>query len=195
MGCGLFPSPDNKLIIYYPKEVTMKKLLLTLLALPSLAAFADVFGGYGEIQAGSANSSAFNSGINNSGAMRIDGGVKFDQYIGLEAGFTGLTNPTAGNVNYGPIQFYDASFKASLPVSEYFSFHGQIGAAYGVGATEVSRYDATPKGLVGAGFDVALNKNLALTVNDYGYLDFGLNPNSGVGGNTNVVMGGLKVNF
>ena len=64
-----------------------------------------------------------------------------------------------------------------------------------MGTTTPSGIDATSKILVGVGIDVNLSQNFTFTANNYDYLNYDLNANSGVGGNTNVLMAGLKYNF
>jgi len=176
----------------------MKKLFIALAAITASSAFAaDIDGAYVELQAGSANSSGYNSGIANSGAMRIDGGVKINPYMSVEAGFNGLTRPTTqtNQRTNSALQFYDASFKGTLPLGDMFNIHAQLGAAYATGSTANASTNATIKLLAGAGVDFNLTKNLAIVVNDYGYLNPNLDSNSILGGNTNVVMGGIKYNF
>ena len=55
--------------------------------------------------------------------------------------------------------------------------------------------DSNGKRLVGVGIDINLSKNFAVALNDYGYISPNLDSGSGIGGNTNVVLAGLKYNF
>lgn len=157
---------------------------------------------YGSAELGFGNTSALNSGVNSSTGGRIDVGYKINSYMGFEAGITGLTNPSAGN-SLAPMQFYDASFVGTLPIGHRFDFHGQIGLAYGNmeapnnsgGALTGQAGYAELVTMVGAGLDVYLTKNFALTANDYMYIgSTNLTGNDSIG-NTNVAMGGVKYNF
>ena len=177
----------------------MKKVIMVMIAFgyTNLILAADLYGAAVEIQVGSGNSSAFSSGVINSEAMRVDGLVKINPYMGVEAGCTGLTKPATSSSNSSSsLQFYDASFKATLPLADnIFNLHAQTGLSYAMGTTTPSGIDATSKILVGVGIDVNLSQNFTFTANNYDYLNYDLNANSGVGGNTNVLMAGLKYNF
>lgn len=158
-------------------------------------------GTYAEIQAGVANSSALSSGGNSAGAGRLDVGYTFNPYVGVEAGMTGVANPSAGSMQ-APLQFYDVSVKGILPISSWFDLHIQGGLAYATmsaptvnGTLSGAGSDATMKFLVGAGADFFLTDNFALVVNDYNYLGAEAGSTSGAGGNTNILMGGIKYNF
>lgn len=151
-------------------------------------------GSYADAQLGAANSSALNSGVDASMAMRIDAGYKINSYVGFEAGFTGLTQPGAGN-QQAQGQYYDVSVKGYLPISSYFDLHGQLGMAYGSVDNSAS-YMSTGGGvnyLVGAGADIYVTKSIAITANDYYYIANG-GQSAGLG-NTNIVMAGLKYDF
>ncbi len=173
----------------------MKRLIMLLLVANSAYA-ADIYGAYVEVEAGSSSSSAFNYGLGNSTAMRVDGGVKISPYVAVEAGFSGLTNPNI-NAKASSLEFYDASLKGSILLGKTLELHPQLGMAYGISSGGTNGYnpDTTLKILAGIGLDVNLSKNFAIVVNDYAYLSPNLDSNSGVGGNTNVVMGGIKYNF
>ena len=174
----------------------MKKLTIVILSYTNLIFAADLYGGAVEVQVGSANSSAFASGVINSQAIRVDGLVKINPYMGVEAGFTGLTKPASKSEQSSALQFYDASFKAVLPTKDnLLNIHVQTGIAYAMGTVVPSGTDATYKILVGVGVDLNLSQNFTITANNYDYLNYDLNPGSGVGGNTNVLMAGLKYNF
>lgn len=158
-------------------------------------------GFYGEVEAGSANTSSLNSGIYGATAGRIALGYKWDSYMGFELGTTGLSNPSGGDT-LAQIQFYDVAFVGTLPISNWFDFHGQVGMSYAsMTAQEHENGIINARGanaeflpMLGVGLDVYVTRSFALTMNDYGY--FGGNQN-GVNslGNTNIVMGGLKYNF
>lgn len=151
-------------------------------------------GSYADAQLGAANSSALNSGVDASMAMRLDAGYKVNSYMGFEAGFTGLSSPGAGK-QQAQGQYFDASIKGYLPISSCFDLHGQVGMAYG-SVDNTSSYMSSGGAineLVGVGADVYVTKSVALTANDYYYI---ANGGSGAGlGNTNIVMGGLKYDF
>lgn len=151
-------------------------------------------GSYADAQFGAANSSALNSGVNAAGAMRLDAGYKVNSYMGFEAGFTGLTTPSAGD-QQAQGQYLDVSIKGYLPISSYFDLHGQVGMAY-VSVDNTSSYMTNGGGineLVGVGADIYVTKSIAITANDYYYIS-NLGQSHGLG-NTNVVMGGLKYDF
>lgn len=158
-------------------------------------------GGYGEMQFGSGNSSALNSGVDNSLAGRFDFGAKISPYYGVEGGVTMLSQPTAGNMT-APIEIYDMSAKAYLPVNSRFDVHGQVGAAFAVMSSQTVGIDGKSypgnnssggfKALIGVGGDFYLTKSFAITANDYNYLG---NDQTTGGGNTNIIMGGLKYDF
>ena len=158
-------------------------------------------GMYAGVEVGAANSGDINAGADAAGAGRIALGYKFSQYMGVEMGMTGTSYQIGGNVQ-APLQFYDVSFKGFLPITIYFDLHAQVGAAYAYmaaptvnGTLSGAGTDATVKGMVGAGFDVYLNRSFAITVDDYNYLGANAGATSGAGGNTNIVMGGIKYNF
>lgn len=201
----------------------MKKLLISMLLLICTSTFADTnlaesstadqpyigsndfgtynVGGYGEMQFGSGNSSALNSGVNNSLAGRFDFGAKITSSYGVEGGVTMLSQPTAGNMT-APIEIYDMSAKGYLPMNSRFDLHGQIGAAFAMMNSQTVYIDSKSypgnnssgsfKLLIGAGVNFYLTKSFAITANDYNYL--GSDQTTG-GGNTNIIMGGLKYDF
>lgn len=184
----------------------MKKLLLALITSSVTLVFADANPVYVQLQAGASFSPNFGSGVDGAGAVRVDAGYMFNQYVGLEGGFTGTTNPgnsansnavaqSTGNIPSG-LQFYDVSVKGVLPLGEIFDLHGQIGGAYVTGGlNSYGATDATIKALVAAGVGFNLTKQFALTVNDYQYLGAEAGSLSGSGGNTNIVMGGVTYKF
>lgn len=193
----------------------LKKIVVLLSILAIGSAFADEMTGsqgskdfgsedlgmYGEVQMGAANSSALNAGGDTAGAGRVDLGFKFSPYMGLEVGMTGLANPSAGSMQ-APLQFYDVSFKGTLPITTWFDLHAQAGLAYAYmsapsvnGTLSGAGSDATIKGMVGVGADLYLTRSFAIVVNDYNYLGADAGATSGAGGNTNIIMGGVKYNF
>ena len=131
-------------------------------------------------------------------AFRVDGGYSWNQYWGFEVGTTVITQAGSG-INQG-MQYYDASFKGTLPIGDMFSLFAQVGGAYGtpgvadIGGPKtiptVSNSQAGWNVLTSLGAEVNLTKEVSINLTDHYYWG-AVSPQ----GNTNVLLGGVKFNF
>ncbi len=180
----------------------MKKCLGMVLGLATASAFAhEATGLYIGVGAGA----GWNDMAAPSAAFRLDGGYNITPGFAIEVGTTGITQSGAAiNEN---IQIYDLSAKGTLPLGNLFDFFLQLGGAYqtpGALADTPTQASAGSYGgyangnyrqaawqfLTGAGFDIYLTKTISFNLTDLYY--YGSN---NALGNTNALLGGIKISF
>lgn len=180
----------------------MKKLLSLILSSASLLAIADDSGSGLYIGAG------VGAGWNNQAApattFRLDGGWNFNQYWAIELGTTGLTQ--SGGAYNQNMQYYDLSVKGTVPIGDTVDLYAQVGGAYGSpgivggnvptinfngqripnpsGAASLSSWNF----MSGVGVNLNFTKNWGINLSDLYYYG----PSTGIQGNTNVLLVGLK---
>lgn len=136
-----------------------------------------------------------NVGLNTSYAAGLGLGVNvgylFNQYLGLEGGFSygasNTSNWNSGNNYY----MYDVAVKGVLPLSKIFALYGKLGIAYNTyslcnGCNNGSAFNNDNWGMLyGAGVQFNLSKEWSLHLEDY----------SVTGNNPNMLMFGGEYKF
>ncbi len=165
--------------------------LLSTLTLAAQAAPNDgILGAYARVEVGQSNfglSSALpQSGSDKHGqAARLYGGYRFNEYLGVEAGYAALgkfsENVTVGGASLkqdGKARSIFGAATGRLPLGESFALHGRLGVTSGrVSGTNVLSASDNLMGsktsvLFGVGAEYRPKPNVALTVNydSYGKL-------------------------
>lgn len=170
----------------------MKKILLVLLCVGSLAAFADENGG--GYYAGAALGMGLNRTDLTTLAGRVDAGYTIDDNLAAEIGLTDVT-PWGNGKNTQNIAFIDATIKYTMPINETYGVYARGGVAYGI-AQKIANYNTNLSyngfgGIVGVGGSYNINDQTSATL---GY-DLYINGNTVYGKMTNVFLVGVNYNF
>jgi hypothetical protein len=178
----------------------MKKSLSILFAICSTTAFATITNdsiGSNNLYVGAAAGAAWNNVAAPATAFRLDGGYSWNQYWALEIGTTGITQ--SGGTPNQSMQYYDASFKGTLPIGDMFALFAQIGGAYGspgvIGGNYASNQSpqadqAGWNALTSLGAEINITKEVSINITDHYYWGAS-NPQ----GASNVLLGGVRFNF
>jgi hypothetical protein len=184
----------------------MKRLLLTLLLIPTALVLADESSSSTSAQ--SAVYINFNSGFatlanlpTGSWAGSVNAGYNFNRAFALEGGYNVLASSQFGATVTSNI--FDVAVKGTLPLSDVFSLYGRAGVGYGIDGWSgtasgtpswlcAGQYNANyATGLVGLGGSFALSKHFDLRVEDYAFIPFSNTMNGGI----NIVTFGTQYNF
>jgi hypothetical protein len=201
----------------------MKKLLVMLLAVSSVAVFADDMQSTTEatnVQQAPMTSTASSQSQGSSSsddlgnhlyigggaglgwndvnsptaAFRADIGYNINQYWALEAGTTGLTQ--SGGAYNQNMQYYDLSVKGTLPMNDVFALTGQFGGAYGSPGLPANA--PMTSGALDSGYSffsaAGIQANVTKQVS-LNLTDYFYYGSPVPQGNTNTLLAGLKYNF
>lgn len=170
----------------------MKKILLVLLCVGSVMAFADEDGG--GYYAGAAVGLGWAKTDKTTLAGRVDAGYLINDSLSAELGVTDIT-PWGSGKNKHNIAFIDLALKYTMPINETYSVYALGGGAYGM-SSKIDNYETNLKyngfaGVVGIGGAYNLNEQASITLGDSLYIG----SNTVYGKMTNVALLGLNYNF
>jgi OmpA-OmpF porin, OOP family len=173
-------------------------ILSTLISAARAAPNDGIVGAYARVEVGRSNFSVSNTlaqvGSDDQGqAVKLFGGYRFDENLGVELGYAALGSFSGSAIVGGNSVRQDAKARSAfgvatgrVPVGESFALHGRLGLSFG----KVSGTNLLPQGdtligsktsaLFGLGAEYRPRSNLALTLNydSYGKLSNKVNANA-----------------